>query len=385
MHVQRSSALRRPCSALLLGRALPSHAQTAAPAPSTTRAHVETLASDKLEGRMAGSAGERLAADYIARELTRIGAKPLPGQRRLSMPFEFTAGTKDGGSTHHGRRSAGAAPQRFTATDARAGAVVLRQRARSAAPVVFAGYGLVVPESAELRLRQLRRPRREGQDRRSSSATSRRTPIRRRARSSRATRTCATRRMAARQRGAKGDARRHRAALAERRRDVPMTFDTALAGSGIVAASISGDAGAARSSRRPARQLEAVQKELDSRQSARRRLRDSRTSRSRVKAARRSRETADRPQRRRRTCRRRAPTTGVDKPWVALGAHYDHLGRGGARQLARRQGGGRPDSSRRRRQRVGHGRGAGHRRSAGEAAAPAQRAARRSGRPKRSA
>ena len=39
--------------------------------------------------------------------------------------------------------------------------------------------------------------------------------------------------------------------------------------------------------------------------------------------------TADRTQRGRRTCRRRRPTDGVDKPWVALGAHYDHLGRGG--------------------------------------------------------
>ena len=41
---------------------------------------------------MAGSSGERLAADYIARELTRIGAKPLPGQKDLFNPFEFTAG-----------------------------------------------------------------------------------------------------------------------------------------------------------------------------------------------------------------------------------------------------------------------------------------------------
>ena len=40
-----------------------SHAQTAA--PSATKAHVEFLASDKLEGREAGSPGERLAAEYL--------------------------------------------------------------------------------------------------------------------------------------------------------------------------------------------------------------------------------------------------------------------------------------------------------------------------------
>ena len=44
---------------------------------SKTRAHVETLASEKFGGREAGSDGERLAADYIAAQLTRLGARPL--------------------------------------------------------------------------------------------------------------------------------------------------------------------------------------------------------------------------------------------------------------------------------------------------------------------
>src|SRR5687768_5081905 len=65
---------------------------------STTRANVEFLASDKLEGREAGSQGERLAADYISAQLARIGARPLPGRADLFMPFEFTAGSRDGGS-----------------------------------------------------------------------------------------------------------------------------------------------------------------------------------------------------------------------------------------------------------------------------------------------
>src|SRR5882672_9111971 len=66
--------------------------------PSKTRAHVQALASDRLEGRLAGSNGERLAGDYIVSQLQQIGAKPLPGQRDFRLPFEFTAGTKDGGS-----------------------------------------------------------------------------------------------------------------------------------------------------------------------------------------------------------------------------------------------------------------------------------------------
>src|SRR5262249_57065745 len=70
------------------------HAQ----APPKTRATVETLASSRLEGRLAGSNGEKLASDYLVAELKKIGAKPLPGQSDFLEPFEFTAGSRDGGS-----------------------------------------------------------------------------------------------------------------------------------------------------------------------------------------------------------------------------------------------------------------------------------------------
>src|SRR5687768_7509168 len=66
---------------------------------SPTRAHVQTLASEKFGGREAGSDGERLAATYIAAQLQRIGARPLPGRRDMFQAFEFTAGSRDGGST----------------------------------------------------------------------------------------------------------------------------------------------------------------------------------------------------------------------------------------------------------------------------------------------
>src|SRR5262252_5879116 len=71
----------------------------AAQAPSKTRATVEALASSRLEGRLAGSNGEKLASDYLAAELKKIGAKPLPGQSDFLEPFAFTAGARDGGST----------------------------------------------------------------------------------------------------------------------------------------------------------------------------------------------------------------------------------------------------------------------------------------------
>src|SRR5436190_21047705 len=66
---------------------------------SRTRPAVEFLASDRLEGRESGSPGERMAGDYIAMQLARAGAKPLPGHSDMFMPFEFTSGTRDGGTT----------------------------------------------------------------------------------------------------------------------------------------------------------------------------------------------------------------------------------------------------------------------------------------------
>ena len=59
---------------------------------------MQTLASEKFEGRLTGTAGERLAGDYLIAELKRMGAKPLPGMTDFRMPFTFTAGSKDGGS-----------------------------------------------------------------------------------------------------------------------------------------------------------------------------------------------------------------------------------------------------------------------------------------------
>src|SRR5919106_460676 len=92
----RKRAVRFAVVACCLLASAPGFSQTAT--PSRTRAHVQTLASDKFEGRLTGSPGEKLAADYLIAELKRIGAKPLPGMTDFRMPFTFTAGSQDGGS-----------------------------------------------------------------------------------------------------------------------------------------------------------------------------------------------------------------------------------------------------------------------------------------------
>src|SRR6187549_2022008 len=73
-------------------------AQAPATSGSRTKEYVTTLASDQFEGRLSGTAGEQRASDYIVSQLQRIGAKPLPGQSGFKVGFEFTAGTRDGGS-----------------------------------------------------------------------------------------------------------------------------------------------------------------------------------------------------------------------------------------------------------------------------------------------
>src|SRR3954470_11768668 len=79
--------------ALLLALLAPASAQT-----SKTRDHVQTLASERFGGREAGTDGERLAGEYIAAQLARVGAKPLPGASSMFESFNFTAGAQDGGS-----------------------------------------------------------------------------------------------------------------------------------------------------------------------------------------------------------------------------------------------------------------------------------------------
>jgi Zn-dependent M28 family amino/carboxypeptidase len=295
------------------------HAQTAAVA-SRTRTQVETLASDKFEGRLTGSPGEKLAADYIINELKRIGAKPLPGMTDFRMPFTFTAGSKDGGSTvsitRDGAAQAFAAPANVTALS-------FSDTAEATGTVVFAGYGLVVPESqnfgydsyAGLEVKDkivvVLRYFPEDADQATRAILARYSDLRYKA-------------QAARQRGAKAMlvvTGPHSPNAGEL---VPMSFDTAIAGSGIPAASITGTT-ASGIFAAAGKQIEAVQKELDSGNPhvagftipnvtvtvKANVLRQQQTGNNVV---------AYLPA--------TTPTTAVSKPWVAVGAHYDHLGRG---------------------------------------------------------
>lgn len=60
------------------------------------RAHVAYLASDEVEGRMTGSAGERLAGDYIARKFREYGVLPGGSGGTFFQDVQVSFGSKPG-------------------------------------------------------------------------------------------------------------------------------------------------------------------------------------------------------------------------------------------------------------------------------------------------
>jgi hypothetical protein len=291
-------------------------AQSAATAPGT-RAHVETLAAEKLEGRLAGSAGERLAGDYIVAQLQRIGAKPLPGQKDYRLPFEFTAGTRNGNSSVTlectGCPARGAAARALSFSD----------NGAAAGPAVFAGYGLVVPDSQDFgydsyatldvkdKVVVVLRYFPEAADPKTKGILARYSDLRYKA-------------MAARQRGARALVVVTGPTSPNAGEFVPMTFDTALAGSGIVAVSVDGST-ASDIFKRAGKDLAESQKALDTGNPHVAGFELTNVSIN-VKAE------VIREKRTGHNIAGYLPATvdprSVMKPWIALGAHYDHLGRG---------------------------------------------------------
>jgi len=289
---------------------------------SRTRAAVEFLASDRLEGRDTGSPGERLAGEYIAMQLARAGAKPLPGHRDMFMPFEFTAGTRDGGSNLT-IRGAGGASQAFRGGE-QVQALSFSDDATISGAVVFAGYGLVVPESQDFgydsyagldvkdKIVLVLHYFPEDTDAKTKATLARYSDLRYKA-------------LAARQRGAKGLLLVTGPRSPNAGQTLRMTFDTALSGSGIPAATISGAVANALFAGAP-KTLAAAQEEFDSGnphvagfalatsvELATKVVREKQTGRNVVAYL-----PADPGA--------RIPDAG--RPWVIVGAHYDHLGHG---------------------------------------------------------
>ena len=307
-------------------------ASAAAQVSLDTRAIVEYLAADELEGRLTGSPGIRMAADYVIERLEAIGAEPLPGAGGFRQAFSYTAGVADTGTTMRitgsgGTRVAGAGGDGTDGPSVRA--LSFSDTGAAEGRFVFAGYGLSVPETDDFsydsyatldvadKIVVVFRYFPEDAEGELRATLARYAGLRYKA-------------LAARERGAAGlvvvtGPRSPNAGAL-----VPLAFDTAVSDSGIVAVSVDGALGAAiiESAGEP---VEAVQASLD-------------TANPHVTGF-------DLPLEgdiEARLEKRQAtgynvvghlpPTVAAarDKPYVMLGAHYDHLGRGrGGDSLAR--------------------------------------------------
>lgn len=291
--------------------------------PSSIRANVEFLASDALEGRFTGSAGIRRAADHIVAELEAIGASPLPGAGGFRLPFEYTGSARDGGSrlrieTEDGQRRDHAESVR---------GLSFSESTTATGPLVFAGYGLVIPETDGLsydsfatldvadKIVLVLRYFPEDSEGDLRALFARYADLRFKA-------------AALRQRGARGMVVVTGPRSPGAGRLVRMTADAAVADSGIAAVSVTGEVAEALFEHVD-RTLEEAQRELDSGNPhvAGFEIPVEATIDARVT---RERQTGH------NVVGHLPPTAAdpADKPWVVLGAHYDHLGRGESGSLA---------------------------------------------------
>lgn len=109
-------------------------------------AHVAALSSDAMEGRAAGTAGHRRAADYVVAELRRLGLEPA-GSDGWFQPIAFNEQRTDYAETRV-ELTAGAASLPV-ALPAVATVSPRRQFPQGPvdAPLVFVGYGLHMPSA----------------------------------------------------------------------------------------------------------------------------------------------------------------------------------------------------------------------------------------------
>lgn len=138
----------RRLAGLLLCAALgPAMAQPdqAAKSAANIRAHMAFLASDRLQGREAGSPGYDMAARYVADQMKRLGLTPKGKAGGWFQPVPLLAyRPRDPGSLIlHGPK--GTTPLVF-GTDYVTGGQPLAAELKLDAKLVFAGFGLVAPE-----------------------------------------------------------------------------------------------------------------------------------------------------------------------------------------------------------------------------------------------
>ncbi len=142
--------MRSTLPLLALTLALATSLLAAPPAPShfdgkTWWKHVQVLADDNMEGRETGSAGLRRAEAYIVDQLTRDGLRPA-GSHGFYQPVKFVQREIDESHSSAALVRDGKAEPLTLGEDAFFSTRVDLTPEEITAPLVFAGYGLRVPE-----------------------------------------------------------------------------------------------------------------------------------------------------------------------------------------------------------------------------------------------
>ncbi len=110
--------------------------------------HIEILASDELEGRMTGSKGAELAAKHIAAQFAHLNLKPVGNETSYFQKFEFTAGRRiiaEENRFHLTRQMHGSEQVMEFSVERDFQPLSFSRNGVVEGEVVFVGYGLTVP------------------------------------------------------------------------------------------------------------------------------------------------------------------------------------------------------------------------------------------------
>lgn len=128
-------------AAAVLAAAVSAAGLSGAQTPEDLRADVLALTGPGTEGRAVGTEGAATARRYLVSELTAAGARPLPGADGLGIPFAFVSGVE-----HRGASLRAGGHKRFDGDQVRAFAFSETGEVRGG--LHFAGYGITLPENA---------------------------------------------------------------------------------------------------------------------------------------------------------------------------------------------------------------------------------------------
>lgn len=110
--------------------------------------HIQILASDELEGRMTGSKGAELAAKHIAAQFAHLNLNPIGDEATYFQEFEFTAGRRiiaEENRFHLTRQMHGSEQVMEFSVERDFQPLSFSRNGVVEGEVVFVGYGLTVP------------------------------------------------------------------------------------------------------------------------------------------------------------------------------------------------------------------------------------------------